>query len=115
MRTPHIGLIGLGTMGANLARNIADKGYPIAVYNRTTSVTKSFLDDHGSDTLTGAETLKEFVASLKPPRTILLMVKAGKAVDSIIEQLLPYLEKGDSVVDCGNSHFQIRKDDINHY
>lgn len=106
MRTPHIGLIGLGTMGANLARNIADKGYPIAVYNRTTSVTKSFLDDHGSDTLTGAETLKEFVASLKPPRTILLMVKAGKAVDSIIEQLLPYLEKGDSVVDCGNSHFQ---------
>lgn len=102
----HIGLIGLGTMGANLARNIADKGFPIVVYNRTTSVTETFLEKYGSKNIAVASTLEEYIQSLCSPRTILLMVKAGQAVDSVIEQLRPLLEKGDSIVDCGNSHFE---------
>ncbi|MBD3156968.1 NADP-dependent phosphogluconate dehydrogenase [Candidatus Peregrinibacteria bacterium] len=109
MKQPHIGLIGLGTMGANLARNIAHKGYSIAVYNRTTSVTESFLKNHGNSSITGPRTLEEFVESLKPPRIILLMVKAGKAVDIVIDQLRPLIEKGDSIIDCGNSYFKDTK------
>ncbi len=102
----HIGLIGLGTMGANLARNIASKGFPIVVYNRTTSVTETFLEKYGNKNIAVASTLEEYIQSLSSPRTILLMVKAGQAVDSVIEQLRPLLEKGDSIVDCGNSHFE---------
>jgi len=102
----HVGLIGLAVMGQNLALNVADHGYSIAVYNRTTETTMDFVagaDD--SQDVRGTETIEEFVAALERPRRILLLVKAGKVVDVVIEQLLPFLEEGDIVVDCGNSLF----------
>lgn len=103
--TSRIGLIGLAVMGQNLARNIANHGFKISVYNRTTSTMEDFIAEHGSDTLVGQSELKDFVASLEKPRKILLMVKAGRAVDAVIDSLLPLLDKGDTIIDCGNSHF----------
>lgn len=101
-----IGLIGLGTMGSNLARNIADKGFSVSVYNRTTEVTESFINNFGSENLVGKKTLEEFMESLELPRKIILMVKAGKVVDTVIDQLKPLLDKRDIIIDCGNSNFK---------
>ncbi len=104
-----IGLIGLATMGANLARNIANKGFSISVFNRTTEKTDKFIKDFGKesgDKLHGSKTLKEFVASLETPRKIILLVKAGKPVDDMITELSPLLDKNDIIIDCGNSHFK---------
>ena len=100
-----IGLIGLAVMGQNLARNIASRGFKVSVYNRTTSTMEDFIAHYGSENLQGQADLKEFVASLKAPRKIIVMVKAGKPVDLVIESLLPLLDKGDTIIDCGNSHF----------
>lgn len=101
-----IGLIGLAVMGQNLALNIADHGFTIAVFNRTTEKVDTFLQGPASGTkILGAHTLKEFVAALKLPRKILLMVKAGSAVDAFIELLLPMLSPGDIIIDGGNSLF----------
>src|SRR5688572_30739242 len=101
-----VGLIGLAVMGQNLALNIADHGYRVAVYNRTTAVMEKFVAGH-ADTpggLVGAAALPELVAALKTPRKILLLVKAGAAVDGVVEQLLGAgVEPDDIVVDCGNS------------
>ena len=101
-----VGLIGLAVMGENLALNIADHGYRIAVYNRTTSVMEKFVAAH-PDTpggLVGATTLPDFVAALRKPRKILILVKAGPPVDAVVEQLLGAgVETDDIVVDCGNS------------
>jgi 6-phosphogluconate dehydrogenase len=94
-------------MGQNLALNIADHGFRISVYNRTTSKTEEFVAKH-PDTpggLVGCKTLEEFVASLKRPRKVVVMVKAGAATDAVIEQLVPLLEKGDIIVDGGNSRW----------
>src|SRR5262252_564655 len=103
-----VGLIGLAVMGENLALNIADHGYRVAVYNRTTTVTEKFLSQH-PDTpggLVGAAALPDFVAALKKPRKIIVLVKAGPAVDAIVEQLLGAgVEADDIVVDCGNSQW----------
>jgi len=106
MKKIDIGLIGLAVMGANLARNIANHEFKITVYNRTIDKTREFLDQYGSKNLTGAFDLKAFVESLEKPRKIIIMVKAGKPVDAVIESLLPLLEKEDIIIDCGNSYFK---------
>ena len=99
-----IGLVGLAVMGQNLVLNMDDNGYTVAVYNRTTSKVDEFLAGPAKGTkVIGCQNLKDFVESLKAPRRVMLMVKAGPVVDAFIEQLLPYLEKGDIIIDGGNS------------
>ncbi len=108
MSTPQseIGLIGLAVMGENLALNIANHGFPISVFNRTTSKVDEFLAGRAQGKpVTGTHSLPEFVASLKKPRKIIMMVKAGKPVDELIEQLIPLCEPGDILIDGGNSLF----------
>src|SRR3972149_3461625 len=100
-----IGVIGLSTMGSNLARNIANKGFKVIVYNRTNKVTSQFLSKYKSDRLMGANDLKSFVEQLAIPREVLLLVKAGDPVDDVLATLVPLLAPGDVVVDCGNSHY----------
>ncbi|MGM0675722.1 MAG: decarboxylating NADP(+)-dependent phosphogluconate dehydrogenase [Spirochaetota bacterium] len=102
-----VGLIGLAVMGQNLVLNMNDRGYTVAVYNRTTSKVDDFLEDAatGRDTVVGTRSVEEFVATLKRPRRIILMVKAGDVVDKFIDTLLPHLESGDIIMDGGNSHF----------
>lgn len=103
----RIGLVGLGTMGAALALNIAEKGFPIAVWNRTTSVTRQFMAEAGdlSPRIHPAETLSDLVAAIAPPRAIILMVPAGPAVDDQIAALSPLLGPDDLVIDAGNANF----------
>jgi 6-phosphogluconate dehydrogenase len=104
---PHFGLTGLAVMGANLARNVAHHGIPVAVHNRTASRTERFMVEHGDEgPITGTGSVEEFVAALERPRTIMTMVKAGPPVDAVIDELVPHLEKGDTIVDGGNSHFR---------
>lgn len=101
-----IGLIGLAVMGQNLVLNMNDHGYKVVVFNRTTSKIKEFLEGPARGTaVQGATDLKEFFSLLLKPRRILLMVKAGEAVDAFIEMATPYLDKGDIIIDGGNSHF----------
>jgi 6-phosphogluconate dehydrogenase len=101
-----IGLIGLAVMGENLALNIANHGFTISVYNRTTSKVDEFVAGRAQGKpVTGTHTLPEFVASLKKPRKIIMLVKAGKAVDELIDQLIPVCEPGDILIDGGNSLF----------
>jgi len=106
MRHAQIGLIGLGAMGQSLARNIASKGFSIVVNNRTQAVTNEFIDQYGSDMIIGSDSIEEFVHKLERPRKILLLIKAGDPVDEVITGLLPHLEEGDLIVDCGNSLFK---------
>jgi 6-phosphogluconate dehydrogenase len=102
----RIGVTGLAVMGANLARNIASRGVPVAVHNRTTAKTTQFMQDYGHEgDFTGAESTEDFVAALEKPRRIIVMVKAGKPVDGVIEELTPLLDEGDIIIDAGNSHF----------
>ncbi|MGH3585844.1 MAG: NADP-dependent phosphogluconate dehydrogenase [Pseudonocardia sp.] len=104
--TSRIGVTGLAVMGANLARNIARRGTPVAVHNRTAARTREFMQAYGSEgTFTAAESLEEFVAALERPRRIIVMVKAGAPVDGVIEELAPLLDEGDIIIDAGNSHF----------
>ncbi len=105
MAQSDIGLIGLAVMGQNLARNIESRGFKISVYNRTTKTMNNFIDQYGSETLEGQAELKDFVESLTSPRKIIVMVQAGSPVDAVIASLLPLLDKGDTIIDCGNSHF----------
>jgi 6-phosphogluconate dehydrogenase len=101
-----IGLIGLAVMGQNLVLNMNDHGYRVAVFNRTISKVDEFIHNEAAGTrVAGTHSMEEFVQALKRPRRAMLMVKAGSTVDEIIASLLPYLEKGDIVIDGGNSHF----------
>ena len=102
----EIGIIGLATMGSNLARNIAGKGFKVVVYNRTPEVTQEFLEQYKSDKLQGETDLKKFINQLALPRKIILLIKAGEPVDAVINSLLPLLSVGDTIIDCGNSHFR---------
>lgn len=107
MSNAKIGLIGLGTMGAALALNIADNGFDIAVWNRTTSTTKSFHDGAGAlaAKITPTDTLEQLVQAIAKPRAIILMVPAGQAVDDQIAALRPLLDKDDLIIDAGNANF----------
>nr|WP_043350506.1 NADP-dependent phosphogluconate dehydrogenase [Beutenbergia cavernae] len=101
-----IGVTGLAVMGRNLARNLARHSYTVALHNRTHARTVSLVEEHGDDgTFVPSERLEDFVASLKRPRTVIIMVKAGAATDAVIDELVPLLEEGDIVVDAGNAHF----------
>lgn len=102
-----VGMIGLGVMGRNLLLNIEDQGFPVAVWNLQTEWTDAFLAGEGSGrNITGVKSLEELSSVLTPPRRILMMIKAGQPVDATLDQLLPYLEAGDVVLDGGNSHFE---------
>ena len=104
--TCDIGLIGLAVMGQNLVLNMNDHGYTVGVFNRTVSKVDDFLADEAKGTkVQGAHSIEELVGMLKRPRRIMLMVKAGEVVDQNIQQILPFLEKGDIVIDGGNSLF----------
>lgn len=101
-----IGLVGLAVMGENLVLNMESKGFHVSVYNRTVEKVENFMNGRGKDKkIYGAKSIQEFVASLKRPRKVMLMVKAGKPVDDFIEQFIPLLEPGDIIIDGGNSHF----------
>ncbi len=101
-----IGLVGLAVMGENLILNMESKGFTVACYNRTVSKVDEFITGRGKGKkLIGAHSIPELVNSLAAPRKIMLMVKAGKAVDEFIEQLIPHLAPGDIIIDGGNSHF----------
>lgn len=103
----YIGLIGLAVMGQNLALNIARKGFSVSVYNRTPERTKEFVEKRvKEEKIDPYYDLKSFVESLEKPRKIILMVKAGQPVDEMIQELLPYLEPGDLIIDGGNSYFK---------
>ncbi|WP_029287704.1 NADP-dependent phosphogluconate dehydrogenase [Cellulomonas sp. HZM] len=104
--TAQIGVTGLAVMGRNLARNFARNGYTVAIHNRSFAKTQSLLDDHGDEgTFVASESVEDFVASLERPRKVVVMVKAGDATDAVIDELVPFLEEGDIVVDAGNAHF----------
>src|SRR5438034_10542313 len=99
-----IGIIGLAVMGENLALNLESKGFSVAVFNRTTEVTERFATDRAKGKhIQPTRTMEEFVTALKKPRIAMIMVKAGGPVDAVIGQLAPLLEKGDVIIDGGNS------------
>ena len=103
----RIGLIGLGTMGAALASNIAEKGFDVAVFNRTTAVTRAFAAEAGplAPRVHPCETLDALVAAIARPRAIILMVPAGRATDEQVAALRPLLDPDDLIIDCGNANF----------
>ncbi len=101
-----IGLIGLAVMGENLVLNMESKGFTRGVFNRTVEKVDDFMDGRGAGkNIIGCHSIEELCASLKRPRKVMMMVKAGQAVDDFIEQLMPHLEEGDIIIDGGNSHF----------
>jgi len=97
------GLIGLAVMGQNLVLNVESRGFAVSVYNRTPAATEAFVAAHPGKRITGHASLAAFVQSLSRPRRVMLMVKAGAAVDAVIEQLIPLLERDDIIIDGGNS------------
>ena len=106
MKKADIGLVGLAVMGENLVMNMASKGFTVAVYNRTTEKVKNFVEGRAAGkNIIGTYSVEELVANLEKPRKVFMMVKAGAAVDALIDQLIPHLEEGDILIDGGNSHF----------
>lgn len=106
MEQADIGLIGLAVMGQNLVLNMEDHGFRVAVFNRTTAKVDDFLKgDAKNKKILGAHSLQEFFTLLKKPRKVMMMIKAGTPVDEMIEECLPFLEKGDILIDGGNSHY----------
>ena len=102
----QIGVTGLSVMGRNLARNLARHGYRVAVHNRNPERTRSLIAEHGGEgEFVASESMEDFVASLRRPRAVIVMVKAGAATDEVIAQLVELLEPDDIVIDCGNTHF----------
>ncbi|WP_182186512.1 decarboxylating NADP(+)-dependent phosphogluconate dehydrogenase [Pectinatus frisingensis] len=118
-----IGIIGMAVMGSNLALNMADHGFKVAAYNRTAILTKEVIEKNPNKNMTGFYTLADFINSLQHPRKIMLMIKAGKPVDMVIDELLPYLDRGDIIIDGGNSYFEdtirrhafLQEKDINYF
>src|SRR5262252_4224370 len=101
-----IGVTGLAVMGRNLARNLARHGHVVSLHNRSPERTRSLVAEHGDEgTFVPAESMGDFVASLRRPRALVVMVKAGAATDAVIDDLVPLLDAGDIVMDCGNAHF----------
>ncbi|KUJ64145.1 6-phosphogluconate dehydrogenase [Streptomyces albus subsp. albus] len=102
-----IGVTGLAVMGRNLARNLARHGHTVALHNRTAARTRDLMEEYGGEgDFRPAQTPQEFVAALRPPRKIVMMVKAGAPTDAVIDEFVPLLEQGDLLVDGGNAHFQ---------
>lgn len=102
----QIGVTGLAVMGRNVARNLARNGFTVAVHNRSPERTRSLVAEHGDEgTFVPGETMADFVASLERPRAVIVMVKAGAPTDAVIDELVPLLDEGDIIVDCGNAHF----------
>src|SRR5262245_15247068 len=102
----QIGVTGLAVMGRNLARNLARNGFSVALHHRTPARTHSLVEEHGDEgVFVATETVEEFVAALERPRRVVIMVKAGGPTDAVIEELVPHLDEGDIVIDCGNAHF----------
>lgn len=106
MTTAHVGMIGLAVMGSNLARNIERNGFPCVVYNREEGVATDFVKKFAPAKFVASDSLADFVKKLTPPRQIFMMIKAGAPVDSVIDQLLPLVSKGDVIIDGGNSWFR---------
>jgi 6-phosphogluconate dehydrogenase len=102
----HFGMIGLAVMGSNLALNIEEHGFSVAVWNREPEGTDRFVAEHAGKKFTATKTIEEFVAALQRPRRIMMMIKAGAPVDEMLDKLLPLLEPGDVVIDGGNSWFK---------
>ena len=106
MSKADIGLIGLAVMGENLVMNMESKGFTVAVYNRTTEKVDNFVNGRAAGkNIIGCHSLQELADNLAKPRKVMMMVKAGQAVDSLIDQVIPYLDEGDIIIDGGNSHF----------
>src|ERR1700758_3601800 len=104
--TADIGLIGLAVMGENLVLNMESHGYTVAVFNRTLARVDDFLASRAKGKrIVGSHSVKELVAALKRPRKVMIMVKAGPAVDQVIEEVAPLLEPGDVIIDGGNTHY----------
>ncbi|MGO1337105.1 MAG: NADP-dependent phosphogluconate dehydrogenase, partial [Leuconostoc fallax] len=101
----NIGVVGMAVMGKNLALNIESRGFTVGIYNRSSEKTEQVMKDHSEKKLVPSYTIADFVASLEKPRRILLMVKAGKPTDAVIDELLPLLDKGDVLIDGGNTNF----------
>src|ERR1700760_4595165 len=105
MSKQAIGVVGLAVMGRNLALNIESRGHAVSVYNRSRAKTDELIAEHPDKKLVPTFTLEEFVESLEKPRRILMMVKAGEPTDATIASLKPLLDKGDILIDGGNTHF----------
>ena len=106
MKKADIGLVGLAVMGENLVMNMESKGFTVAVFNRTTEKVTRFVNGRAKGkNIIGTYSIEELVENLEKPRKVMLMVKAGKAVDDFIDLIIPHLEKGDIIIDGGNSHF----------
>ena len=106
LATADIGVTGLAVMGRNLARNLARHGHVVALHNRSAERTRSLVADHGAEgSFVACESMADFVAALKRPRAVIIMVKAGTATDAVIDELVPLLDTDDIVIDCGNAHF----------
>jgi 6-phosphogluconate dehydrogenase len=102
----QIGVTGLAVMGRNLARNLARNGFSVALHNRTAARTRSLVEEHGDEgVFVPTESVEDFVAALERPRRVVIMVKAGGPTDAVIEELVPLLDDGDIVIDCGNAHY----------
>ncbi|EOH89481.1 NADP-dependent phosphogluconate dehydrogenase [Enterococcus villorum] len=106
MSKQQIGVVGMAVMGKNLALNIESRGYSVALFNRTGSKTTDVVEEHPDKNFKATYTIEEFVDSIEKPRRILLMVKAGPATDATIQELLPHLDKGDILIDGGNTFFK---------
>lgn len=106
MSKQQIGVIGMAVMGKNLALNIESRGYSVSIYNRTTSKAEAVIEEHADKNLYLQTTIEDFVDSLEVPRRIVLMVQAGAGTDAVIQQILPHLDKGDVLIDGGNTFFK---------
>ncbi len=105
-KSAQIGVTGLAVMGRNLARNLARHGYRVALHNRTAGRTRSLVAEHGNEgSFVPSESISDFVASLERPRAMIIMVQAGEPTDAVIGELVPLLDEGDIVIDCGNAHY----------
>lgn len=105
MTQANFGVVGMAVMGKNLALNVESRGYTVALFNRTTAKTEEVVAEHPDKNFVLTKTIEEFVAAIEKPRRIMLMVQAGPATDATIQALLPYLDKGDILIDGGNTHF----------
>lgn len=105
MTTANFGVVGMAVMGKNLALNIESRGYTVAIFNRTTSKAEEVIAEHPDKNFVLTKTVEEFVNSIEKPRRIMLMVQAGAGTDATIQSLLPHLDKGDILIDGGNTHY----------